>query len=40
MSKYTTISVKVPLEVKERLGIKPSLLLKRAIIGGVEGKGD
>ncbi len=34
MSKYVTISVKVPLEVKEKLeklGIKASELLKKAI---------
>ena len=34
MRKYVTISVKVPIEVKEKLekyGIKPSELLKRAI---------
>lgn len=35
MGKYTTISVKVPLEVKEKLeklGIKPSQVLKKAIM--------
>ncbi|MEM2438924.1 MAG: hypothetical protein QW093_06305 [Candidatus Bathyarchaeia archaeon] len=35
MGKYVTVSVKVPREVKERLerlGIKPSQLLKNAII--------
>jgi len=34
LRKYVTISVKVPIEVKEKLekyGIKPSELLKRAI---------
>ncbi|RLF19413.1 MAG: CopG family transcriptional regulator [Thermoprotei archaeon] len=34
MRKYVTISVKIPIEVKEKLekyGIKPSELLKRAI---------
>ncbi|RLG93826.1 hypothetical protein DRO37_07240 [Candidatus Bathyarchaeota archaeon] len=34
MGRYITISVKVPIEVKEKLeklGIKPSKLLKRAI---------
>ncbi|MBC7078335.1 MAG: hypothetical protein ABC505_03275 [Candidatus Methanosuratincola petrocarbonis] len=35
MSKYTTLSVKVPREVKERLeryGIKPSEVLRKAIL--------
>ncbi|MEM1674182.1 MAG: hypothetical protein QXE14_00225 [Candidatus Bathyarchaeia archaeon] len=35
MGKYVTVSVKVPREVKEKLeklGIKPSQLLKNAII--------
>lgn len=35
MSKYVTISVKIPREIRdklERLGIKPSRLLKDAII--------
>ncbi|MEM2424562.1 MAG: hypothetical protein QXM00_08815 [Candidatus Bathyarchaeia archaeon] len=35
MSKYVTVSVKIPRDVKERLerlGIKPSQLLKNAII--------
>ncbi|MBS7654153.1 MAG: hypothetical protein QXU95_01985 [Candidatus Bathyarchaeia archaeon] len=35
MSRYVTVSVKIPREVKERLerlGIKPSQLLKNAII--------
>ncbi|MEM1506778.1 MAG: CopG family transcriptional regulator [Candidatus Bathyarchaeia archaeon] len=35
MSKYVTISVKIPRELKEKLeklGIKPSKLLKNAII--------
>jgi len=34
MGRYITVSVKVPIEVKEKiekLGIKPSKLLKRAI---------
>ena len=34
MGRYVTVSVKVPIEVKEKLeklGIKPSKLLKRAI---------
>jgi len=34
MGRYVTISVKVPIEVKEKLekfGIKPSKILKRAI---------
>jgi len=34
VSKYATVSVKVPVELKqelERLGIKPSKLLRRAI---------
>ena len=34
MGKYVTISVKVPIEIKEKLeryGIKPSELLKRVI---------
>jgi len=34
LRKYVTISVKIPIEVKEKLekyGIKPSELLKRAI---------
>ena len=34
MGRYVTVSVKIPVEVKEkleRLGIKPSDLLKRAI---------
>lgn len=34
MGKYVTVSVKIPVEVKEkldRLGIKPSKLLKKAI---------
>ncbi|MEM0050082.1 MAG: hypothetical protein QW424_05800 [Candidatus Bathyarchaeia archaeon] len=35
MGKYVTVSVKIPREVKERLerlGIKPSQLLKNAIV--------
>lgn len=35
MSKYVTVSVKIPREIKdklEKLGIKPSLLLKEAIL--------
>ena len=34
MRKYVTVSVKIPIEVKEKLqklGIKPSMLLRRAI---------
>jgi hypothetical protein len=34
MGKYVTVSVKIPVEVKEmldKLGIKPSSLLKKAI---------
>ncbi len=39
MGKYVTVSVKIPREVKEKLeklGIKPSKLLKKAIMEELE----
>ncbi|MEN3036286.1 MAG: hypothetical protein ABC588_02825 [Candidatus Methanosuratincola petrocarbonis] len=41
MSKYTTVSVKVPREVKEKLkkhGIRPSEILKRAILDEIRAR--
>jgi hypothetical protein len=35
MGRYITVSVKLPLEVNEKLGLKPSKLLRR-YRGGVE----